>query len=202
MAAAALRWEIAANADNLQDLRSTIGAGDPQDIARAAVIEIARHDEKMVGKAVQIAQGDRIDSFVLTQPADQTFGSTTDSPCNMKMGGRRRTSRQDERVERCQFPIHGIDLTLEPFDLRVGDPQATVIVPPTAEIGTQIEQVVLDARQYSIGTLIDMKADNADHGIQFVDRPVSLDPRRMLGDPTAVAKRCTALIAAACIDLC
>ena len=62
---------------------------------------------------------------------------------------------QDEGLERLQLGVHGVDLVLEPLDLRGHDAQrrslALALAFGRAEIGAEIEQVVLDARQHGVG---------------------------------------------------
>src|SRR5712691_7147480 len=126
----------------------------------------------------------------------------------MEVGGSGAAAGQDERIERTQGGIHLVDLALEPRDLRRDDAQCPRRLVPwrapplfgRAQIGAQIEQIVLDARQHLIGLAVGMKPRQSDRGIGFIDRAKGRDAQRLLWHPGAVAERGFPLVAAACVD--
>src|SRR5437660_335764 len=73
-----------------------------------------------------------------------------------------------------------------------------------AEVGAEIEQIVLDARQHCIRIGIrrrtHMQPRQTDRGIGLVDRAERLDPERLLWHARAVAERGLARVAAPCVD--
>ena len=102
---------------------------------------------------------------------------------------------------------------LQAVDLRGHDAQrllaALGLALGRAEIGAEIEQVVLDARQHGVGFGIvlpaqrcaaDGAARQADHRVGLVDGAVGLDPRIVLGHALAAAERGLAAVAAARVD--
>ena len=107
-----------------------------------------------------------------------------DGAGQMQIGGRRRAARQHERGQRLQLGVHRVDLALEPLDLgsrmRSAFGIGEVAAGP-AQIGAEIEQVVLDPGQHRVGLAVGVQAGQADRGVGLVDRAVGGDARRMLG---------------------
>ena len=93
---------------------------------------------------------------------------------------------------------------LDPVDLRVGDgePRAARALFRQAEIGLDVEQVVLDARQRRIerGIARGVQPDDADHGVDLVERAVGVDAQVVLLAPVAGAERRRAVVAGARVD--
>ena len=75
-----------------------------------------------------------------------------------------------------------------------------VAVSGRAQIGAEVEQVVLDARQHRVGVAAGVQPRDADGGVGFVDRAVGLDPLVVLGHALAGAERGRALVAALGVD--
>jgi hypothetical protein len=70
-----------------------------------------------------------------------------------------------------------------------------------AQIGAEIEQIILDARQRGIDLgRAGVQPRDPERRIGLVDRAVGLDPQIVLVDPAAVAQRGLAGIAAARVD--
>jgi hypothetical protein len=103
-----------------------------------------------------------------------------------------------------QRGVERVDLALQPLDLRVGDAQLAVArIARPAQIGAEVEQVVLDAGQHRIDVAIAgrrVQPRDPDRRVGLVDRAVGLDAQRVLGDPAAVAQRGLAGVAAARVD--
>ena len=99
--------------------------------------------------------------------------------------------------------VHRVDLGFEPLHLRGDDAQrssAALAALGRAQIGAEIEQIVLDARQHRVGLGIGMEPRQADRGVGLVDRAERLDPQRLLRHAAAVAERGLSLVAAARVD--
>ena len=99
--------------------------------------------------------------------------------------------------------VHGVDLALQPLDLRAGDPQAAfglAAVFRRAEIGAQIEQVVLDARQHGIRDRLPHPAGRCRWRLVSSTAPMAVMRRACLGNPAAVAQPGFAGIARFCVD--
>src|SRR5437764_4434728 len=130
----------------------------------------------------------------------------------MQKGGGRRAARQHERAQGTEVGVERIDLLLEPRHLRVGDgePGAAGTFPLSfalvrlgrAEIGAEVEQVVLDARQHGVDLrlLPGVEARDAEAGVELVDGAVGGDAQVVLLAPLAGAERGGAVVAGARID--
>ena len=93
---------------------------------------------------------------------------------------------------------------LEPGNLRVGDgqPRAARALFGEAEIGLDVEQVVLDARERGIERLVrrGVQPHQPDHRVDFVDGAVGLHAQVVFLAPRAGAERGGAVVAGAGID--
>ena len=83
------------------------------------------------------------------------LGATRDGAGEMQPGRGLAAARQDEGFERLELGIHGVDLVLQAFDLRGDDTQrllaALALALGRAQVGAEIEQIVLDAGQHGVG---------------------------------------------------
>ena len=70
----------------------------------------------------------------------------------MQISRRRAAARQDERPQWRELVVEAVDLALEPLHLLVGDgePRTARAFLREAEIGLDVEQIVLDARQHGV----------------------------------------------------
>ncbi len=128
----------------------------------------------------------------------------------MQGGSRRRPARQHERAQRVELGVERVDVALEPLDLARRDAQARVRFSRRrrrAEIGAEIEEIVLSPRQRlfdwgkrRLAARADREAREADDAIGLVDFAESLDPRVVLGAARTIAKAGRAVIAGACVD--
>ena len=108
---------------------------------------------------------------------------------------------QDEGLERREARIDAVDLAFEPDDLLVGDAQPAVAgLAGRAQIGADVEQVVLDPRQRGVDIGRRRQPRQADRGIRLVDGAIGGDAGIVLGDARAVTQRGLATVAAARID--
>src|SRR5215510_6006766 len=71
---------------------SAVGAGPPEHVAGAAVVQPAAEHEEMIREAVKVFEGLRIDRFAAGELADQALGSPRDRAREMEVGGSRRTA--------------------------------------------------------------------------------------------------------------
>ena len=93
--------------------------------------------------------------------------------------------------ERREGRVQTIDLVFESLDLGRLHAQrvrfARIVARP-AQVGPEIEQIVLNPRQHRIRVRIGVQPRQPDHGIGLVDRAESRNPQVVLGHPRAVAK--------------
>src|SRR5579864_8296351 len=121
----------------------------------------------------------------------------------MKGRGEGRAARKNEGIERRQIGVHRVDLVLEPLDLRGDNTQrlsAALATLGRAQIGAEIEEVVLNTRKHVEGLTLGVEPGQTDRGIGLVDRAESLDAQRLLFHPRAIAERSLALVAALRVD--
>ena len=136
------------------------------------------------------------------------FGPPRDGAGHVQMRCRRRAARQHKTGQWRKPLIHCVDLALQPFHLGGGDPQRILRLPAVfrhAQVGAQVEQVVLDAPQHGVHAALRVQAfggnsGDADGGIGLVHRADGGDAQAGLGNPAAVAQPGFALISAARID--
>ena len=100
------------------------------------------------------------------------------------------------------MPVHRIDFGLQPVDLALHDAKRVFVLFEigVAEIGPEIEQIVLDAGQHRRRLARGMETRQTDGRVGFVDGAIGADPRIVLGDAGAAAQRGLSAIAAACVD--
>ena len=85
----------------------------------------------------------------------------------------------------CEVGVHRVDLALQPLDLGVDDAQGAFRLAPVlgrAEVGAEIEQVVLDARQHGVGLALRVQPGDADDAVGLVDGAVGGDAQVVLRD--------------------
>ncbi len=105
--------------------------------------------------------------------------------------------------ERPQCGVHRVDLLFEPLDLGGRNAQCAGAAPAVfgrAQIGTEIEQIVLDMAEHCVCFGIGMEAGDADRGIGFVDGAISGYAEGVLRHARTVAQRGLTAIAATGID--
>ena len=115
-----------------------------------------------------------------------------------------RATGKHEAPERLEPVVDGVTGPLEPRDLVVRHPEALArIVERYREIGTEIEELVLDALEpgdHRCGR--GCRQYESDGGVQLVDRPVRLETRVGLLDSAPVAEARLARVAAPGVDPC
>src|SRR5690348_16041161 len=146
-------WRFSSADARWTPLSLAVCARNPEHVLRAAVIRHAAGDEEVIGHAVDVTQRGGADFFVQRQFDHQPFGPSGYCAGEMEMGCRRRSARQDEGIERLQGVVHQIDLALEALDLRIDNSEpafAATAILRGRKVGTEIEQVVLDAAQHLV----------------------------------------------------
>ena len=114
----------------------------------------------------------------------------------------RMTAGQNEGPQGRQRLIERIDLPFQPLDLGGNDPQRLLPLLDAAlrraEIGPEIEQIVLDQPQHLVerrkSGLRQVQPHHADDRVGLVDRAIGLDPQRRFLHPFAGAERRRAFV--------
>src|SRR5262249_14851546 len=129
---------------------SPVLPGHPEHVVRTLVVGITGGDEQEVGQAIDVFDDRRRDGLagLAGELDDQAFGAPADGAGEVQVGGRSGAARQHERGERGHLLVEAVDLLLQPRHLGIADAQP--LMPGQAEIGAEIEQVVLNARQHGV----------------------------------------------------
>src|SRR5215469_7571665 len=157
----------------------------------------------MVREAIEIFERLGVHLLAAGEFAHQALGPPRDRSREVEVGGRGRPARQNERIERPQRSVHRVDLALEALDLRSDDtqgPRTTATLFGGAQIGAEVEQVILDAVEHLVGCRIGVEPGDPDRCIGLVDGAVCGNAQRMFRDASAVAEGSLAGIAAAGVD--
>src|SRR5215831_516499 len=182
----------------------------PQYVVGAFAIEESAGDEQEIRQAVDVLERRRrhLLARLVGKLDHQPLAAPAHRAGEMQMGGRRRAAGQHERAQRAELGIECVDLLLEPRHLRVADGEPRAARPLAlgligrAEIGAEIEQVVLDARQHGVDRRLvpGVQARKAEAGVELVDGAVGGDAQVVLLAPLAGAERGGSVIAGARID--
>ena len=126
---------------------------------------------------------------------DHPLGAPADRAREMQIGRGGRSAGQHEGAQRRQLGIERVDLVFQPLHLLGvdGEPRAArpLALVGRAEIGREVEQIVLDARQHRVdrGRIRGVQPRDADRGIDLVDDAVGGDAQVIFLALLAVAER-------------
>jgi hypothetical protein len=178
----------------------------PQYVAAFRPRDPTRHDEKMIRQAVEVDQSPGVEPDLAARADGPALGPADDGAGEVKLGRPAAPARQDEAPQGLEILVHGVDLGLQPVNLRLDDAQRHVgrgeILAGRGEIGAEVEQFVLDRRQHgSGGGIRDLPQGNADRRIGLVDIADRLRAPMVLGDPRPVGKAGVTGVAGARVNL-
>src|SRR5581483_6566304 len=99
-------------------LSAPIGAGNPKNVAGAALIGGARRDEEIVGKPVDIGERRRADLLALdmAQRDDVALGAPADRAGEVERRRGLAAARQDEGAQRGKIGVERVDRFLQRRD--------------------------------------------------------------------------------------
>jgi ferredoxin/flavodoxin---NADP+ reductase len=174
--------------------------------ARAAVGDPGQHEEQ-VGKPIHVDhhQGWQLD--LAGDGDDATLGASTDRTGDMQRGRFWCPAGKDERAQRLELLLAGIDLPFELSDALLVDAGLLELLPHAGVIGrgqqrANGEQITLDRCQHVIDTRHELdRAGQAERGIALVDITVGFDPRMVLLHAAATEQRRLSLVTRAGVDL-
>src|SRR5579862_5042599 len=184
----------------------TVLSGRPQHVAATFVVGVAAGDEQIIRKPVDVFERRRRNLFAcgILEFDHDALGAAADGAGKMQVGGRGAAAGQDEGLQRLKLAVEPVDLSLEPGDLHIGNGEAGAAGPffGKAEVGLDVEQVVLDARQRGIERLVGagVQAHQPKDRVDLIYRAVSLDAQVVFLAPRARAERGGAVVAGAGID--
>lgn len=120
----------------------------------------------------------------------------------METGSEVTSAREDEALELGEPGVEAVALGLQRVDLSLCDPKAILPLQRNREVGSEIEELVLDPRERFAKCGRALRREREPHeGIQLVHGSEGADAGVELGDTRAVAERRLARVAAAGVDL-
>ena len=175
-----------------------LAPGTHMHVVRTVAVQHARQHEQVVRQAVEVAQQRRRHRFLGRQPHQIALRPPDDRACHVCMRGACTAARQHEAGQLRQRGIHRRDLGLQPRYRDIGHAQSIAGFARHRQVGTDIEQIVLDACQHCIRFrhVARRQTQHADRSIRFIDPADRGDARRILAQPCAVAERGLTRIAA------
>jgi len=162
----------------------------------------AGKDEQKVGKPVQVHEHARADRVETGCGQRLTLCAPADRARNMQARGNLAPAWEHEALELRKLRVEHVAVTLERVDLLLRDAEARLVFQRNRKVGTQVEELVLDAAEHDPHVVGAVGGENESDGrIQLVHGSVGCDPRVELRDPGAVAERGLARVAPAGVDL-
>ena len=126
--------------------RQRVAPGFQSGSSRSAIgVCRARQDEEEVREPVQIRHHERPDLHRLRRRDRLALGAAADRPRDVERGGRRGAAGQHEAPELGKVGVEPVAVRLEPVDQRLLDPKPALDVRGHGEVGTEVEELVLDA---------------------------------------------------------
>src|SRR4051812_16613986 len=185
---------------------STVLTRLPQHVGRALVVGVPPCHEQKIREAVDVFERRRRDPFarMVVELDHQPLGAAAYGAGEVQVRGGGASTRQDERAQRCEVGIEMIDLLLQPLHLRVSDGHtgAAGALRREAEVGFDVEQVVLNACQHGVKGMVGSGVEprQAEHRVDLVQRAVRSDTQIVFLAPLAAAERGRAVIAGAGVN--
>jgi hypothetical protein len=159
--------------------------GRPKYVSDRPGVDPAARDEEVIGKAVHVKQNDGV--YLLraarTESDDEPFGAPANGSAKMKMSGGGMAARENKGAQRLKSGVQGIDLGFEARDLGRNQAKGGAAMSfrrlRQAEVGADVEQLVLDTGKHSIERgkfrLGGVESRQADSSIGFIHRAEGLD---------------------------
>ena len=157
-------------------------------------------------ETVEVFDGDLVHRLHICQLNGKAFGPTGHGAADVQMGRQTGSTRQDETAQRFKVGVHSINLGLKTVNLGRGDAQWRIVClgiffhVGAAEIGPQIEQIILNAGEGRVGFTTGLCACHAHEGVQFIHSAISGHPARVFGNPLTIAEGGLPVISGSCVD--
>src|SRR5262245_3458019 len=165
-------------------------ARDPQHVGLALIVGIACRDEQKIRKPVDVTQSTPADWLARPRRKrhHEPLGAARDRARKVQEACRWRASRKHEGAQRLKLAVENVDLAFEPLDLRIRhrqSPARILAIVGVAELGAEIEQIVLDARDHSVERLVRlrMQPGKAYCGVGLIERAVAFDAKVVFRHP-------------------
>ena len=119
----------------------------------------------------------------------------------MERGGSRGAAGQHEAPELGKLGVEPVAVRLEPVDERLLDPEPALDVRGHGEVGTEVEELILDAFEDSPDLIGHVSGEHDPDGrVELVHGAVPGDARIALRDARPIAERRLPRVAAAGVD--
>ena len=159
-------------------------------------------DEEEVGEPVEVGEHERVDPVLLVRDERVALGSAARRARDVQARGCLRAARQDEALEHGQIGVELVAPLLEPIDRTLFDTQPVGDAEGNAEVGADVEEVVLDELEQPAQSLgqAGIGKHHTESSVQLVDGAERTDAAVELGNARAVAERGLAAVAGARVD--
>jgi hypothetical protein len=149
------------------------------------------HREKKVADPVDVLQERLANRLRVCQSNDQSFCSTADRSSKVQARRKLRSTWHHEVSKWLVATINLVDPAFDLADMRVADSNDLGLVAGTlgrGQVRSNVEHATLHLTQngsYNCGFILGARARNAEpkHGIEFINRSVSVYPRMVFAHP-------------------
>src|SRR6185437_12116396 len=172
----------------------------PEHLAPALVArQYAREDEQQVREPVEVTQYLRVDRLSSRQRPCPALGAPRNGAAQMTGRRSRAPPGENELLQRRQWVVEPVERLLEPFHVRRRNDDVTW----NAELGAQIEQLMLHLRQHRRHSVWQPSncQQHSEDAVQLIDSPVCLYTRTVLRHPRAVTETGRAVVTRTRVDL-
>ena len=135
-----------------------------------------REDEEQVREAIHVADHGWSNRLLETDLNDLPLGPSHDCASHMEQGRALCAARQHKRRERLQLRVLSIEHLLQPSHLIVSHPQRLQLQAGagwTAEIGTDVKEIILNSEEDASDLLLHMQARQTDERVRLIHRAES-----------------------------
>src|SRR5439155_8220580 len=159
-------------------------------------------DEQEIGEPVQVGEHERVHSRLALGDEGVALGAAADGPRYVKASRRLSPAREHEALQRRKVRIELVAERFEPVDRILLDPQPVGDPERNAEVGADVEELVLDPLERPPQAVREIgdREDEADRRVQLVHGAERPDPAVELPHPRAVAERRLAAVAGPRVD--
>ena len=143
----------------------------------------AREDEEEVREPVEVDERQGIQGVRAGRYEGLALGPSAHRARDMEPSGGLAPAGEHEARQLRKLRVEAIALALERVDLLLRRAQPPLVLERDGEIGTQVEELVLDAGEHGPDVARAVAGDDdPERRVQLVDRAVRADPRIQLRD--------------------
>src|SRR6476646_10931979 len=165
-------------------------ARDPQHDGLALIVGIAGRDEQKIRKPVDVTECAAATRLLrrCRKRHYEPLGAARDRARKVQEACRLRSARKHEGAQRLKLAVQSVNLAFEPLDLRIRhrqSPPRVLAFVRVAELGAEVEQIVLDARDHGVERVVQSRVQprKAYCGVGLIERAVAFDTKVEFGHP-------------------